>query len=118
MRNKVEFFEKCIKSKDFKALVWFISEVCETEEDLLNVCKNSHGITLEMVGDLIKSATNYIEDSSYAISCAKRIGESNILTQETKKRLFEAIEKELDSTNVMGYKLSYFLEVIEKGILS
>ncbi len=116
MNNKIEFFKECIKSKDPFALVEFISNECETEEDLINICKKSQDITTYMISEIISVAVDYINKSNTIIKHAKKLSDSGILNIKTKEKLDNIIKNEISSTTNMGYKLQYFIEVIEKNI--
>ena len=116
--HKVKFFEECIKEKDFKSLAQFISTYCETEKDLIEICKKSYNVTLDMIGELVLSITEYMNNSDKAMISAKRLRDSGILSNETKEKLNNYIKNERYSNLVMGCRLQYFIEVIEKGILN
>jgi hypothetical protein len=47
---------------------------------------------------------------------ANRILSSDVLSDKSKEKLRDFIKKEISSTTIMGYKLRYFIQVIEKGI--
>lgn len=114
--TNIEFFENCIKQRDFFALVYFISDKCKTEKELLDVCRKSHNITLDMIGELVESATHYIDYNSRVMASAKKIRDSEFISKESKEKLDLYIAKEISSTTIMGYKLQYFIQLIEKEL--
>ena len=117
MQNNIEIFKKCIREKDFFFLVYFITDKCSTEEELIDICKHSNNITLDMIADLINSASEYIDRSSNAVKAAKRIIDSGVLSEKTKALTLDFIERETDSTYVMAYRLQYFLKVIKDELV-
>lgn len=116
MKNKVDFFERCIQLGDFNSLIQFIFTDCKTEEELLNICRHSNNVTLDMITNLIESAVEYMNNSSSIIESAKKIRDSNMLSNETKYKLTEAIKEEIDHINTMCYKLQYFASLIRREI--
>lgn len=116
MNDKVKFFEDCIKRKDFNALVYFISTDCKTEEELISVCRKAHNITIDMICELVEEAVRYFDYHSKVMKSAKNLMDEQSISKKNKEKLWEIINEEMSSTTIMGYRLHYFIELIEKEL--